>query len=317
MSNTLITRYRPGTFAEVIGQSAAAFALEDAITRGTAQQFLLTGPSGCGKTTMARIAAIAFGCASRDIREVDAATNTGIDDMREVTQALRYRPIKAGKVALVIDEVHRLSKNAWDSLLKSIEEPPEWAVWFFCTTEADKVPTTVVTRCVRLDLKPVPWQDLLEQLLQPIAAEEGMDVTHPEIQSILGLCAREANGAPRQALTNLAACLGTTSLADAQSLLRLSDAEEGAAVDLARALQKGGGAIAWPELMKIVALLEGESPEGVRRVIQGYFTKVARSAKGPPGKALAILENFCTPFASDSATGQTQLILALARTVIV
>ncbi len=123
-------KYRPKDFDEVVGQDAVVKSLQQAVKNNAGHTFLFTGLSGVGKTTLARITAATVGCVSSNLIEIDAATHTGVDDMRDVTFSLKYKPIGVGSVkVIIVDECHMLSKSAWNSLLKVLEEPPAWVYW--------------------------------------------------------------------------------------------------------------------------------------------------------------------------------------------
>ncbi|MEQ1648065.1 MAG: DNA polymerase III subunit gamma/tau [Hyphomicrobiaceae bacterium] len=220
----LARKYRPRTFDDMIGQEALVTTLRNAFKTGRiAQAYMLTGVRGVGKTTTARILARAlnyehdgvvgptvdmpeFGrhCAeiieSRhpDIIEMDAASNTGIDDVREIIENARYKPLVARYKVFIIDEVHMLSKNAFNALLKTLEEPPEHVKFIFATTEIRKVPVTVLSRCQRFDLRRVDVL-ALAQHFERIITSEGAKA-EPEA---LGLIARAAEGSVRDGLSIL------------------------------------------------------------------------------------------------------------------
>ena len=168
-------KYRPRSLQDVRGQDAVVDSLTTALKKSTRpHSFIFTGPSGCGKTTLARILAEKFGCSPQNVIEIDAATNNGIDSMREVTSTLRYNGFgDTPNKAIIIDECHALSKAAWQSLLKSVEEPPAHVFFFFCTTENGKVPETINTRCQSYFLKPLRFDDLMD-LLEFVVDEEAL-----------------------------------------------------------------------------------------------------------------------------------------------
>ncbi len=194
----LARKYRPQSFDDLIGQDAMVRTLRNAFASGRiAQGYMLTGVRGVGKTTTARILARALNyetdtidrptidmpelgrhCAeimeSRhpDVIEMDAASNTGIDNVREIIESARYKPILARTKVFIIDEVHMLSKGAFNALLKTLEEPPEHVKFIFATTEIRKVPVTVLSRCQRFDLRRVDVPELGAHL-GSIAAKEG------------------------------------------------------------------------------------------------------------------------------------------------
>ena len=158
-------RYRPRTFGDVVGQAIAMGSLKKLMSSPTKPHaYLFTGPSGVGKTTIARIlgSSLNLDVSAPQVMEIDAATNSGVDDMRQIkryveTPAFGSNPNRL----LIIDECHSLSKNAWQSWLKIVEEPPEHLFIVFCTTEAAKVPKTIKTRCHTFNLVSIPVKDLV------------------------------------------------------------------------------------------------------------------------------------------------------------
>jgi DNA polymerase-3 subunit gamma/tau len=220
----LARKYRPQTFDDLIGQEAMVTTLGNAFASGRiAHGYMLTGVRGVGKTTTARILARALNyetdtvsaptidmpvlgrhCAeimeSRhpDVIEMDAASNTGVDNMREIIESARYRPIIARTKVFIIDEVHMLSKGAFNALLKTLEEPPEHVKFIFATTEVRKVPVTVLSRCQRFDLRRVDVPRLAEHLAR-IVSNEGAEA-EPDA---LAMIARAAEGSVRDALSIL------------------------------------------------------------------------------------------------------------------
>jgi DNA polymerase III subunit gamma/tau len=221
----LARKYRPQTFAELIGQEAMVRTLSNAIATGRiAHAFMLTGVRGVGKTTTARIIARALNCIGPDgtsgptiapcglcancraiaedrhvdVIEMDAASRTGVDDIRDLTEGVRYRPVSARWKVYIIDEVHMLSKNAFNALLKTLEEPPPDVIFIFATTEVHRVPVTVLSRCQRFALRRVPVE-LLVAHYRKIAEAEGIVVA----PAALGLISRAADGSVRDGLSLL------------------------------------------------------------------------------------------------------------------
>ena len=222
----LARKYRPANFAELIGQEALVRTLSNAIRVGrVAHAFILTGVRGIGKTTTARIIAKALNCLGPegdrdapatdpcnvcdncraiaddrhvDVIEMDAASHTGVDDVREIIEAVRYRPVSARFKVYIVDEVHMLSRNAFNALLKTLEEPPEHVKFIFATTEIRKVPVTVLSRCQRFDLRRVPTQVLSEHF-GTVAARENATLEPAALAQI----ARAADGSVRDGLSIL------------------------------------------------------------------------------------------------------------------
>jgi DNA polymerase-3 subunit gamma/tau len=245
----LARKYRPQSFAELIGQDAMVQTLGNAIRRDRlAHAFLLTGVRGVGKTSTARLIAKALNCVGPDgqggptiepcgvcepcraiaegrhidVVEMDAASHTGVDDVREIIEAVRYAAVSARYKVYIVDEVHMLSKNAFNALLKTLEEPPAHVKFLFATTEVNKVPVTVLSRCQRFDLRRIPAETLATHFAD-VAAKEGVEV---EPQA-LALIARAAEGSARDGLSILDQAIahgaGGVTAEQVRTMLGLSD----------------------------------------------------------------------------------------------
>lgn len=221
----LARKYRPQTFSQLIGQEPMVRTLANAIARDRlAHAFLMTGVRGVGKTSTARLIAKALNCVGADgqggptidpcgqcepciaiaegrhidVIEMDAASHTGVDDVREIIEAVRYAAVSARYKIYIIDEVHMLSRNAFNALLKTLEEPPAHVKFLFATTEVDKLPVTVLSRTQRFDLRRIP-AELLQQHFAWVCSEEGVDA-EPEA---LAMVASAAEGSVRDGLSIL------------------------------------------------------------------------------------------------------------------
>ena len=267
----LARKYRPQTFDDLIGQEAMVKTLANAFKTGRiAQAYMLTGVRGVGKTTTARILARALNfeagggaggptvdlselgshceaiMASRhpDVIEMDAASNTGIDNVREIIENARYKPVSARTKVFIIDEVHMLSRGAFNALLKTLEEPPEHVKFIFATTEIRKVPVTVLSRCQRFDLRRVDAATLVKHF-DSIATAEGSKAE----ADALALIARASEGSVRDGLSildqALAVASGTVTAEVVRDMLGLAD--RGRIFDLLQTLLKGEAAIALQE----------------------------------------------------------------------
>lgn len=274
----LARKYRPQTFAELIGQDAMVRTLGNAIARDRlAHAFLMTGVRGVGKTSTARLIAKALNCIGADgqggptidpcgvcepcraitegrhidVIEMDAASNTGVDDVREIIEAVRYAAVSARYKIYIIDEVHMLSRNAFNALLKTLEEPPPHVKFLFATTEVNKVPVTVLSRCQRFDLRRIT-PDMLFAHFSAILQKEGVEAEAPAIW----LIANAAEGSVRDGLSILDQAIahadldggGKVNAEQVRAMLGLSDrtsitqlmatvldGDAGGAIDLVRA----------------------------------------------------------------------------------
>lgn len=266
-------KYRPRTLEEVVGQPDVVKSLRS-LHRDPSRPhaFLLTGPSGCGKTTIARILATGFQCQPNNVIEIDAASNSGIDAMKEVMSTLRYQGFgETPNRAIIIDECHALSKPAWQSWLKTVEEPPAHVYIFFCTTEIGKVPETIVTRCHAYNLKPVKFDPLMD-LLEMVADRE--DLKTPG--RILELVARSCSGSPRQALVMLSMVRDCEDEEEAAVLLE-APIESKEVIDLCRLMLRGD--LNWSKLTATLKAMPEMSPESVRIVITNYLASCAMGAR--------------------------------------
>ena len=238
MSQAYYRKWRPMLWEEVVGQEHVVHTLQNAIRQNRiGHAYLFSGPRGTGKTTTARLLAKAVNCLAEnlaerpcnqcenclainenrflDLIEIDAASNTSVDDVRALREKINFSPSKGQYKVYIIDEVHMLSNAAFNALLKTLEEPPAHAIFILATTEAHKIPATVISRCQRHDFRRIPLNFILGELKQ-IAAQEKINAE----SEALTLIARQATGSMRDAISlldQLASTGESISLAVAQS----------------------------------------------------------------------------------------------------
>lgn len=184
----LYRKYRPQNFKDVLGQEHIVKVLEGSVALGNiSHAYLFAGSRGTGKTSIARIFAKAIGCSDNDLYEIDAASNRGIDDIRELRDAVNTLPFESPYKVYIIDEAHMLTKDAFNALLKTLEEPPKHAVFILATTEIEKVPETVVSRCQVFTFKK-PSQKILKELVLNLAKKEGfkLEPSSADLIALLG-----------------------------------------------------------------------------------------------------------------------------------
>ena len=355
MYQALYRKWRPKTFSQVVGQDHITGTLQRQVAEGrTAHAYLFTGTRGTGKTTCARILAKAVNClhpedgapcnqceACRgidsgsllDVTELDAASNSRVDDIRELLSESVYTPTVLKKRVYIIDEVHMLSTQAFNALLKTIEEPPEHLMFILATTELHKVPATILSRCQRFTFKRILPRDMEKHLLE-IARVEQIDLT-PDGAEIL---ARMANGALRDALSLLDQCrvaqgqldsravLDILGLAGSVQTVELMDCilRRDAAGALTRldGLYRGGKDVAamlgeLGDLARDMTILKA-APDGAAALLTGiYDTKTLRSLSGsqPMRRFLYLTETLqsCCAGLGDSFQPRTDAELCLLR----
>jgi DNA polymerase-3 subunit gamma/tau len=221
-------KYRPRSFAELVGQEHVRTTLGNAISQNRiAHGYIFSGQRGTGKTTVARILARCLNCEkgptaepclecsacreiaagnAPDVIEIDAASNRGINEMRELRENVRYRPARDSFKVFIIDEAHQITSEAFNALLKTLEEPPEWVVFVLCTTESHKIPTTIASRCQQFSFRSVDFTELVGRM-RWICEQEGIEAT-PESLSVIAQCGEGSVRDSLSALDQAIACCG-------------------------------------------------------------------------------------------------------------
>lgn len=325
----LARKYRPQSFGELIGQDAMVRTLGNAIDSGRiAHAFLLTGVRGVGKTSTARLVAKALNCIGPDgkggptidpcgvcepcraiaegrhidVTEMDAASHTGVDDVREIIEAVRYSAVSARFKIYIIDEVHMLTKNAFNALLKTLEEPPAHVKFLFATTEVNKVPVTVLSRCQRFDLRRIPAEKLVDHFSR-IAEIEQVSI---EPDALL-MIARAAEGSARDGLSLLDQAIahggGEVKTDAVRDMLGLAD--RGRVRRLLSLMLAGDASGSLAELDEAQAL--GIDPAALLRGLMEQIHAASRAKAGRGGDPLASVEERAASEELGASLGWSQL----------
>ncbi|MFL6352194.1 MAG: DNA polymerase III subunit gamma/tau [Bryobacteraceae bacterium] len=305
MYQVIARKYRPQKFAELMGQEHVQKTLTNAIeSNRVAHGYIFSGQRGTGKTSVARILARCLNCVngptatpcgvcsscieitegnSVDVIEIDAASNRGINEMREIRDNVRYRPARDRYKVFIVDEAHQITKEAFNALLKTLEEPPEWVVFVLCTTEASEIPNTIASRCQHFTFRFIDFADLVDRL-RHIAEQEGIDAS----EEVLSVIAQAGEGSVRDSLSALdqaiACCGKVLRVEDVRVLLGVFGADSLRAVAEAVHTRDGG------RMLGIVQELEqnGQSLQHFCRELCRYWRNLlVAKISGKPSRLIA------------------------------
>jgi DNA polymerase-3 subunit gamma/tau len=338
MYQVIARKYRPQSFADVLNQDHIKTTLRNAIEQNRiAHGYIFSGQRGTGKTTTARILARCLNCekgptdkpcdncascreitagGSPDVIEIDAASNRGINEMRELRENVRYQPARDRYKIFIVDEAHQITSEAFNALLKTIEEPPEWAVFILCTTESHKIPATIASRCQHFSFRSVDFNDLIDRMRE-ICVSEGIEAD----DEALAVIAQSGEGSVRDSLSALdqaIACCGNKLEADAvRTLLGAFGIDAMAQVTTALSAQDGGAVLALVDELE----RNGGSPQHFSRELSRYLrnllvTKISgentRLIAASPSER-AQMKQIAASFGEEDLTRYLQLSLDLFR----
>src|SRR5512140_2173944 len=303
MYQVIARKYRPQNFGELIGQEHVRTTIENAINQHRiAHGYIFSGQRGTGKTTVARILARCLNCVqgptttpcgvcascleiagggAPDVIEIDAASNRGINERRELRENVRYQPVRDRYKIFIVDEAHQITNEAFNALLKTIEEPPPWAVFVLCTTESHKIPATSASRCQHFSFRSVDFEDLVARM-EWICGQEGIQ-TEPDALAVL---AQAGEGSVRDSLSALdqaiACCGGKLTGSEIRSLLGMFSLESLGAVATALKNSDPGG------MLGVVQELEsnGHNLQHFARELARYFRNLMVVRITGPGTRL-------------------------------
>jgi len=338
MYQVIARKYRPQTFDDLLNQEHIITTLRNAIAQNRiAHGYIFSGQRGTGKTTTARIVARCLNCqkgptdhpcgvcasclevtagGSVDVIEIDAASNRGINEMRELRENVRYQPARDRYKIFIIDEAHQITSEAFNALLKTIEEPPPWAVFILCTTESHKIPATIASRCQHFSFRSVDFNDLIDRMRE-ICVSEGIEAD----DEALSVIAQSGEGSVRDSLSALdqaiACCGNKLEAAQVRALLGAFSLDAMAQVSTALSAQDGGAVLALVDELE----RNGGSPQHFSRELSRYVRNLlVTKISGPESRLVtaspserAEMARIAAAFSEEDLTRYLQLALDLFR----
>ena len=223
---SLAVKYRPRSFEDLTEQTAIKDILENQIKTKTFQHgYLFTGPAGTGKTTSARIFASMINAGKGNPIEVDAASNSGVDNIRQIIEDAKRKPLDAEYKIFIVDECHSLSSGAWQALLKTLEEPPKFTIFIFCTTDPQKVPATILSRVQRYNFQKISNKGIVDRLISIIKKENDSSNIHYDLDAVEYI-SKVSNGGMRDAITLMDKCLSLSHDVTLENVLKTIGGED-------------------------------------------------------------------------------------------